>query len=472
MTGRFLTALMLIWLVPTTAAAHQQLLRATPAAGASLERAPGEIRLTFNQAVDAALARLRVVGPSGEIEIGTPTVPDGSPAVLFATMSGPLPPGTYTVHWLVTGADGHPVRDQYSFEILGPADTPTPSEAQGAAGPTAPGSAPPPAEHHAAAEDGQFDSGSPLYAAVRWLNFAGLLALIGAACFSLLLLPGVARRDPSLSPAVLDRARSRAATLGLAAGGVLLAALLLRFAAQSAALHGPGAGLFGELTGAMLTRTLWGWGWILQAAATGAALTGLWLARRGKRSGWPVAAAATLALAFTPALSGHAVATSALAVVTDAAHVLAAGGWLGTLLTLVVVGLPVFASGGQARSSAATLVSAFSPLALLFAGVVALTGLGAAWIHLPDLSALWGTGYGRTLLLKLAVLSGVFATGAYNWRRAQPALARSGESGPIRRSATAELALGVVVLAVTAVLVATPPPAENVEDQGMEVVAQ
>lgn len=467
---------MLTWLLPATAAAHQQLLRATPAAGETLERAPGEIRLTFNQAVDVALARLRVVGPSGEIEIGALTVPADSPAVLLATISAPLPPGTYTVHWLVTGADGHPVRDHYSFEVMGaPAeetDTLGSSQSLGVIGQTAPGRAPPPAEHHAGAEAGGFDSGSPLYAAVRWLNFAGLLALIGAVCFALLLLPGVERRDPSLAPEVLDRARSRTAAVGLAASGVLLVALLLRFAAQSAALHGPGAGLVGELTGAMLTRTLWGWGWILQAAATGAALMGLWLARRGTRSGWLVAAVATLALAFTPALSGHAAATSALAVITDAAHVLAAGGWLGTLLVLVVVGLPVFAGGGQARSSAATLVSAFSPLALFFAAVVALTGLAAAWTHLPDLPALWGTGYGRTLLLKLAVLSGVFATGAYNWLRARPALARTGESGPIRRSATAELTLGVLVLAVTAVLVATPPPAEDVEEHATEVVTQ
>lgn len=57
------------------------------------------------------------------------------------------------------------------------------------------------------------------------------------------------------------------------------------------------------------------------------------------------------------------------------------------------------------------------------------------------------------------MLSGVFGTGAYSWLRVKPALGGERAAGRVRRSATVEVAVGVLVLLVTAVLVATAPPA-------------
>jgi putative copper export protein len=355
------------------------------------------------------------------------------------------------------------VRGDYRFVIEPGADgLPVDSAATAAAvvdpGPPAPGAEAPPASHHAAAHEGGFDAASPLYAAVRWLTFAGIVVATGAVAFTLLLVPAMARRGGRAPVAAVEGAVERAARIGLLAGAALGVALVLRLFAQSAALHGGGA-VAGPMLGTMLTRTFWGWGWILQAVATAVLLAGLWRARKGERWGWRLAALAVVALAFTPALSGHAVATSALAVVSDALHVLAAGGWLGTLLLMVVAGLPLLAATPERRTGeAASLVGAFSPLALTFAGILALTGVHAAWLHLPQLSDLWSSPYGRTLLVKLAALAAVFGTGAYNWRRAKPALEKGHDVRPLRRSATAELVMGAVVLAVTAALVATPPP--------------
>ena len=53
----------------------------------------------------------------------------------------------------------------------------------------------------------------------------------------------------------------------------------------------------------------------------------------------------------------------------------------------------------------------------------------------------------------------VLIAGAYNWRRMRPAL-DADRVGTLRRTATAELLFGFVVLVVTAWLVATPPPVE------------
>ena len=112
--------------------------------------------------------------------------------------------------------------------------------------------------------------------------------------------------------------------------------------------------------------------------------------------------------------------------------------------------------GSAAR--VASLVTAFSPVALGSAALVVLTGVVSAWLRLGSVPALWSTSYGQVLLVKLLFLSGVTATGFYNWRFVQPSLGTNAATVRLRRSATSELVIGVVVLVVTAVLVAMPTP--------------
>jgi putative copper export protein len=85
-------------------------------------------------------------------------------------------------------------------------------------------------------------------------------------------------------------------------------------------------------------------------------------------------------------------------------------------------------------------------------------GLLLGWTYVGGIGPLFSTTYGRTLLVKVALLSGVAATGAWNWRRVRPALGAAPGSSRLRRSAIVELAFGTLLLAVTAVLVALPAP--------------
>jgi putative copper export protein len=125
---------------------------------------------------------------------------------------------------------------------------------------------------------------------------------------------------------------------------------------------------------------------------------------------------------------------------------------------LLVIGIPAALRLEEAARgrAVADFVNAFSPTALVFAGLAASTGVFAAWLHLGTIPALWQTAYGQTLLVKLGILSVVAGTGAYNWLRVKPSLGDIEGAVRIRRSATVELAVGVLVLAVTAVLVAKP----------------
>ncbi|HEY7860437.1 MAG TPA: CopD family protein, partial [Gemmatimonadaceae bacterium] len=212
----------------------------------------------------------------------------------------------------------------------------------------------------------------------------------------------------------------------------------------------------------MLRSTLWGWGWLLGAAATLAIIVSL-AAARASRAMWRAAAASTFALALSFSLTGHAASvesSTALHVALDAIHVMAAGGWLGTLLVVTTVGLREASrlpTDVRARATA-QLVNAFSTFALACVATLAVTGIVAAWSHLPTVPSLWRTHYGLALVRKLVVLSFTGVVGIYNWRVIRPQLEHAGTVKLLRRSATVELALGTVVVILTAVLVATSTP--------------
>jgi len=121
-------------------------------------------------------------------------------------------------------------------------------------------------------------------------------------------------------------------------------------------------------------------------------------------------------------------------------------------------------SGGDERhENIAALVRAFSPTALGFVALLAVTGAIAAWRNIGSVAGLWQEPYGRVLLAKLALLSVAAGTGAYNWKRVLPILGSATATTRLRKSATLELAAAVLVLVVTAVLVATPMPREMLD---------
>ncbi len=463
---------LLAFATPSLADAHAMLKRSLPASGAHLATVPREIRLDFTEDIELSVSRVELRGPDGTvISLAPLAVASDSRRSIIAGIRGALGAGTYTVIWVAAGTDGHPRRGRFIFTIAPGATRGAASEGEAGASSTAPGQADPPASHHNAVsmpEGEGFGAGSPAYIAIRWLLFTGLLIVIGAVAFRYAVLGVLARREQRqegrkahAESSMLGAALDRSASLGLWATGIVALAVVLRLIAQSYAMHGPENVWNPVFVATMVARTVWGWGWLLQGAGVVVAAVGFMIARRGSRSGWPIATLGALMLALTPALSGHAASAprlTVLAVLADWLHVVGAGGWLGSLLMLLAVGIPVaLRLDDAARGPAvADLVNAFSPTALVFAGLAASTGVFSAWLHLGTIPALWQTTYGQTLLVKLGILSVVVATGAYNWLRVKPALGNVEGAVRIRRSATIELAVGVLVLVVTAVLVATP----------------
>jgi copper transport protein len=438
-----------VLLSPGEAHAHLHLEGSIPAANDTLAVVPTVIRLTYSEAVELGFSDLSLVGPLGEVRLGELVVPVDSTVVLEARIVGSLVAGEYTVRWQAASADGHPMRGEFTFTIAEEADGLAPAKST-AASAVPPDSAPPPARA------ATFGVQSPGYVAVRWGTFVALLAVIGAVAFRLLVLAPLADEKETVSFAA-----TRAARLGLWAAALLLLAAFLRLGAESAAL----GGTLSDAThaGGIVLGTIWGAGWLLQVGGALVALAGFLLARRGADVGWLIAALGAVALAFFPALSGHAVSEERyrfVTVIADGLHVFSAGGWLGSLLFLLVVGIPS-ANRARVRDRSETLtrmVTAFSAPALSFATLLLLTGIFASWVHLGTLSALTGTAYGKTLLGKLAVVAVVAAAGVVNWRSLRPKLGSDGVPQRLRRSAAFELAAALLVLVITAALVATPLP--------------
>ena len=300
-----------------------------------------------------------------------------------------------------------------------------------------------------------------LGAATRWAGFLGALLVTGAVVFRFSLLPGFRRHGGGALPGALERA----AAVGLAAALLLALAAPVRLYAQALGFLEPGEPVTRELIGTILRETAWGRGWVLQLLAAGLAVTAFLAARGLPRPGWLMSAAAASAVVLAAPLTGHATASEragSWGYPLDVVHLLGAGAWLGTLAVLVAAGMGREQAGEDGRHPTALLVRAFSPIALAGAGTAIAAGVALAFRYLEgSIPALWTSGYGRTLLLKLAVLGLVMALGARNWRVLTPRLGQSDGTARIRRSAIAELLLGTVLLAVTAVLVSLPMPGEE-----------
>ncbi|HEY3287235.1 MAG TPA: copper resistance protein CopC [Gemmatimonadaceae bacterium] len=481
-------ALLLSLVIPVReAVAHPRLVRTDPAAGARVA-APRALALTFNEALSAALCRVTLLdGAMKPVTLDAVKSVSGDPKTLSVVIRGSMAPGHYTVKWQVAGDDGHPMRGQYTFEVEAGATGAT-EHRQGApmllAGVTfalplpAVASALRPWMAAAAgtvaaaargldSADAEFGVESPAYVLLRAIQSVAVIALLGVLALHFLVGPRLARIVPD-GIAALRMAEQAAVRWLTPALALLLVATIGRLFAQQAALFGTEEMPTQASLSAILFQSLWGRAWLI---AFGATIVGLVAARRLRgagAAGWMPLAVAALALTVSMAMSGHAAAASAFAMTLHALHVIGAGGWIGSLGILMLVTVPAVLRSGEDEPHLpiAGLVRAFSPTALACAGLVAATGVAAAWRNLGSASGLWESRYGQVLLVKLALLSIAGLVGFYNWRFVLPGLGGETATGRLRRSAAVELAAAALVLVVTAVLVATPMPA------GMVAAAQ
>jgi copper transport protein len=426
-----LLPLFLLPLLLGSTGAHLGVRSSMPARGDTIRTALDSIAITFTQPVELRFTHITLTNARGDSLPGALRSTGDRSVVLELPQL--LNDGAYIIAWRTAGADGHVVQGTIPFTVVGfPAFVPDSAKVDMIPVPTA-------------AHDPNVE---PTAVVLRWLNFAAILLMIGCAVFVLLL-----RTQSLVLPVTFaESAWKSARTIGIvvAIGGlvVLIPRLLMQAAALGSTIH------------PVLSTTNWGRGWMLQALGTLGFVTSVVAADALDADAWKLAFISVMILAFGPAFAGHAAAIENLQIISisaDAVHVFAASAWLGTLVYILLAGIPAAKRTGEHQAIAST-VRLFSPIALISAAAAAFTGSVSAFAHLGSVTQLWTTSYGSMLLRKLIAVALTALVGLYNWRRVRPRLGETAGTERLQRSAIMEVAIVVIVLLVTAILVALPTP--------------
>ncbi len=419
----FALAAVVALVVPASALAHATLEHTYPSFRERVAASPTRVELRFDQHISALPGSVEVLKPNGDNVVRTA---HASGNRLFASVPT-LRKGPYTIRWRAVSNDGHVVSGVYTFGVRYPA--PPVTEAVGAQGPTR-------------AED-----------LVRWAYFVALALLVGGLGFRLLIVRG------PLPP----RAERRFYWLvGIGAVGVLevgIVAFMLR--AEDALQLSFARFLYGDLS-PLAGATRFGQTYIVTTLGFAFALAFLFLAWLTDRRVllWPAFA---LALVFSAglSLSGHSAGepnSSWVSELADYAHLAAAMLWIGGLVTLVAV---VWPAAPDRRRDA---FLRFSRFATALVAIVIAAGTYLSIERLPRIADLWASGYGRTLLAKLALVGVALLWGALHHFVARPLVEQRPTTGflsRLPRSLLGESIVGMAVLLVAAVLVNSKPPAQR-----------
>jgi len=299
--------------------------------------------------------------------------------------------------------------------------------------------------------------------AAKLITYCAFFGLVGGLAVQLIIVPLCQRNNTH--PRQLQHSvgrRMRFVTVYSAA--LLVCAAVARLYAQTYSVFGVDETVTLELLRVVALETRWGTQWMSQFQATlVVAVAGLLVTARLK-VGWWLMAIAVSVLAMTLPLTGHAMSyweDSAVPLLLQVGHGVAAALWLGTLWAVVVAlcNLRLNATV-DSRHFAASLINTFSPLAVGAVSVVLVTGIATGMIYFEHWSQLWETTYGLVLSGKVLLMLVTGAVGAYNWKIMRPRLDTSDGSRALIRSARVELAIAAMVLTLTAVLVHLPMPHE------------
>lgn len=439
--GLFAGLLGATFLLAGPASAHATVVASSPADGARLPHAPHAVSITFDESVGlGSVGYLHVTDQSGKRVDARPAYhPGGNDTKVVDQLAGGLGEGTYTASYRVVSADSHPIAGTIRFVVGN--------------GALAPASAPSGAAVNSTT--------SAVFDVVRWVSYAGL-ALLGGAWLILTLWPA-GRGDRRARPVVW-------VGWGAAVLGGLLELLL----------QGPysaGTGLTKLVDPTLIDSTLhtdYGLLHSLRLLLLGA--LALVLARSLRAGARPARWEAIAGVLFvgtvvTFSAAGHPGTTSPawLSITMDVLHLLSMAVWVGGLVLLVAAVLPR-REPGELRA----VLPVFSTVAFVAVAVLAASGTYAAFRGIGTVDAVFTTTYGLLVIAKVVLFCGLLTLGnlsrqlvrrrtvAFAMTDAavldEPAVVDDDEVATerLRRSVFVEALIAVVVLALSAVLVAEP----------------
>ncbi len=444
---------------PSVASAHAYLVKTVPAASVVLDAPPPNIQLTYDEAVEPRFAIISVTNAAGQQETtGAPTRSPANPDTLVVPLRPRLPQGWYLIYWRAISVDGHPVQGAFTYAV-GPNPGPAPQFRVPSISATAT---------------------APQLLIARWAMFLSVMVAIGLFAFRIAIARPMVRRVAGTNLRAVSIAFVVASVLG-----VVSVPVYLDFATANDSLRS----VFDVTALLPLFRvTAFGRGYadmtLCFALFCLASWVTLWL-DRPERAGRSIAAlvsltgavlAATATLSI-PGASGHAAQQSprGFSLLFDWLHLISGSLWLGGLVGLLVLW---FAVGSDARVRAlSTVVPRFSNVAFVSVLVLLGTGTGATIFHMPAINALWETGYGVAILVKIGILTAAVIIASGNLLRTKPRLVaarREPELGPpaarllrVLVGTEAILVAGAVFVAAVLSSLAPPPPAFALQNSAL-----
>lgn len=432
-------ALLLALSISGVVFAHADITRSDPAANAVLPVAPAQVTIEFTEAVEPRLSKIEVLYDDGSVADNNDTTRDpNDPKVLRVSLKESRE-GTYIVSWrALSEADGHVTSGSFVFSVGQPIDR-TKANATTTGAVT-----------------------SPFDMLARALTFIGQAVIAGAVAFRWLVWRP-ALKWAQLADAVDQQAlpwtkRVLIVALVLAGAGALF--MLLAQAGNS-------GGTIGDWLGTRVGR-IW-LGRVATLIAIGVLLDDIATTARGRSFSAIVSIWLPGQLLFLTTLTSHSAAVSTPPIVPFAAdfvHLIATSIWVGGLALLAFVVPRVAQTVNEEDRSWLWLrtVVNFSTIAAVAVGVLIITGSYLSFLHVGSWTALIGTAYGRTLLLKLALAGVAMLAGGYNLAVIKPQLDRAidqPELGPrlqrrFRRTVFVEATAVLLVLAAAGALTALP----------------
>jgi copper transport protein len=415
---------LLLAALPDVVSAHAILLRVDPPTGRTLASPPNEVRLLFSEPIDPEFSHVRVLDASGgQVDRADSHVED---TLLIVTLRPGLANGVYTVDWRsLSTVDVHPEAGQYALFIGVPPTT--------------------------TAALSQRSESTPATVVARWWLYVAASTFAGTlATWKLVFGPVLA-----LNSAPRTLALTRAYRLAVVAGVLLVIGTLFAAVAQASAAAGvPLTSAFGTPLRDLLTRGRFAGIWWPRLGISVVAIA--IIAWRGLDDAWSESAAAMVpAILLTNSLTSHGAALpfAALGVLLDWVHVLAAAVWVGGLASLALVGPALTGQSDMVRA----VVRRFARLAIVSVLALVVSGTLQAVIEIGAWDALLTTTYGQGVLIKVAFLGAMLVLAVIGQRRASTL--------PFERSLRIEVALGVAVLAVAAVVAGTTPARQIVPSE-------
>lgn len=436
-------ALLVVLLAAPGALAHAVPAQSDPGPGERLDRAPAGVFVAFTEEIYQEGSWIQVWNSANErVDAGDLEISTGARPEMTLGLP-PLPDGAYRIVWQTySKTDGHTVGGSIGFAIGG--------------------FVPPDSE---LADD---PGVQPLAGLSRAIAYSGYSAAFGAFAFLFFVGGGV----------LADHERRRidlALVVGAAAATLGLAALILDTARQTGL--GLGSYLASDGGEALLFRLLLAMGI--------AALTALWAWRGAIGLGrLRLLVVAWLALVWLGARVGHASVSGPWAVPVQTLHAVAISAWIGGL------GMLILTLRDAERDVAWTRARRFGTLFMMSVGVLVATGLmltvGILGIEALAFDQWAASAWGLFLIGKVVLAGGMVALAVVNryvflaepaelgrigerirgrlWRlMGWKPLASGGRIVDLRRLVSVEASVGVVVLVLAGLLMATAAPQPGIE---------